>query len=916
MLSAGLSVFAFDYFFLPRQFHIFVSSSSYLRLAGFIGMAICINRLIASKQRVEESHREIEDQYRVIAETALDAIISTDGMGKIGLVNSAASRVFGYPAEELIGLPVTMILPQFLYGGRPLVTELSGIRKDGTEFSAEVSFGEVVIKDQRALAGFVRDITERKLAESGLRRSESYLAQAQRLSRTGSFGWDVSSGEIFWSEETFRIAGIDPEAKPTLELIKERVHPEDRARVIMAMDSAAMFGADLDFEHRFLLPDGSIKFVHVLGEPVRVDSGHIEYIGAAMDITSSKLAEEELRKSEEKYRELVDLSPDAIYVVDSEGVLVSTNEAGLDMLGCTAEQARDLRIVDTHLPEDKAAYFMRLQGLRAGSSFRFERTLVRTDGSQVPVDVAASPIRNGLSQAVVRDISERKRSELELRRSEAYLAEAERISRTGSWAWAPNTHEFNYWSAEMYRIFERDPHLGPPSLEEQRTPYPVEDWASVIQALEMSIRDKVDLDYECQLVFPSGSIKYIRVVGHPILGSANDVIEIVGSTRDITEQRVANDSLRTAFAELKKSEEQLRTIIDTIPILAWRTEPDGSSEFLNKRWLRYTGFSPEQAKNGGWRAALHPEDEPRFMKAWHIMLANGRSGEIEARMRRVDGDYRWFLIRTRPLRNELGQIVNWYGTNTDIDDLRHAQEALRKTEARLARAAQIATVGELAASIAHEINQPLTAIVANAYACIDWLSDETTDVTNARSMAEEIVRDGNDAAEVVRRMRTLFRGSAPQQALIDMNEVIEEMLPLLRGETVRKRIRVELDLEDDLPPILGDRVQMQQVLVNLCVNGIEAMESVVGRAKTLVIRSMVDCANAVRVEIQDQGMGLQQADRIFEAFFTTKQNGMGMGLSICRSIVESHGGCLWPISGQGFGTTFCFTIPVKPGERT
>jgi PAS domain S-box-containing protein len=912
LLSVALSILVFDYFFLPPRFHLSVEPSAYLRFAGFIVTALCINRLIAAKQRVERSRREAEDQYRIIAETALDAIISADEQGQVVLVNSAATRIFGYSASELIGQPLTKILPRFHYDGRSTVTEQVGVRKDGRSFSAEVSFDEVVVGKRRGLAGFVRDITERKRAEDALRRSESYLTQAQRLSLTGSFGWNIARKEVYWSEQMFHIAGIDPGTNLTLEMIFDRIHPEDRDSIRRVLEDTSKRGADLEFEHRFVMPDGSIKTVHVLGRPVRDESGDVEYIGSAMDITASRRTEEELRRSEEKYRELVDLSPDAIYLVDFDGVLVSSNPAGLKMLRCTAEEARGLRIVKTHLPEDQEAHRARLEELRRGASFRFERIFVRMDGTQVPVEVSVSPVRQGYSQGVIRDISERKQNELELRRSAAYLAEAERISHTGCWVLNPRLGKSVYWSPETYRIYERDPRLGPRPLIEQRDFYSPEDWAVLTSAVEKSIKDKVDLDFEARMIFPDGLIKYIRAVGHPVVDASGEVIEIVGSTRDITEQHQARASLQNAFAELKKSEDQLRTIIDTIPALAWRTDADGSSEFLNKRWHKYTGLSDEQALNGGWMSAYHPEDVSRLMKAWRAALASGIPGEVEGRIRRFDGEYRWFLIRTRPSRDELGNVVNWYGTCTDIEDLRNTQEALRRTEARLARAAKIATVGELSASIAHEINQPLTAVITNAHACLQWLSGENANVASARRTVERIIQNGNDAAEVVKRVRALFQRGALEKVALDMNEVIGEVLKLLRGETVRKDVAVETAFEKDLPPVLGDRIQMQQVLVNLCLNGIEAMDTVSDRPKKLFIRSAMQGSDAVQIEIQDHGVGLQQEDKIFEAFFTTKANGMGMGLSISRSIIESHDGRLWPVYGKGPGTTFCFTIPVKP----
>src|SRR6266481_5462299 len=245
---------------------------------------------------------------------------------------------------------------------------------------------------------------------------------------------------------------------------------------------------------------------------------------------------------------------------------------------------------------------------------------------------------------------------------------------------------------------------------------------------------------------------------------------------------------------------------------------------------------------------------------------------------------------------------------------RRIEEALSRTQGRLSRATQIATVAELAASIAHEVSQPLSAVVANGRACIQWLSAEPADLANAKVAAERIIRDGNAAGEVVRHMRALFKKTALERVALNVNEVVEEVLSLILNETVRKQIAVETDLENKLPPTLGDRVQLQQVIFNLLLNGIEAMETVADRPKKLIIRSKMQSSNAILVEIRDCGTGVADSTKVFEAFYTTKEKGMGMGLSVCRSIVEAHGGQLGISPSQGPGTTFFFTLPLGTSQ--
>jgi signal transduction histidine kinase len=245
-----------------------------------------------------------------------------------------------------------------------------------------------------------------------------------------------------------------------------------------------------------------------------------------------------------------------------------------------------------------------------------------------------------------------------------------------------------------------------------------------------------------------------------------------------------------------------------------------------------------------------------------------------------------------------------------MEDQKATLESLQKMEQRLARAAQIATLGEVSASIAHEINQPLTAIIANAHMCFDSLASDPGATEDARLLVQDILDSGYHAADVVRRMRTLFKSGTLERAPLDINGVVKEVLNLIRSEAGKRRVNLNIDLETGLPPIMADRVQIQQVLMNLCINGLDAMELVTNRRRTLSVRTRGHDPGAIRVEVQDSGVGLPEPDRAFEAFFTTKQNGMGMGLPISRSIVELHNGRLWPQNGDTPGTTFCFTLPV------
>jgi PAS domain S-box-containing protein len=368
--------------------------------------------------------------------------------------------------------------------------------------------------------------------------------------------------------------------------------------------------------------------------------------------------------------------------------------------------------------------------------------------------------------------------------------------------------------------------------------------------------------------------------------------------------------VRKSFQEIQDLKDQLRLAIDTIPGLVWSALPDGSAEFLNQRWLEYTGLSLKEGLDWGGKVAVHPEDLARFMDEWRAALTDGKPLETEARLRRADGEYRWLLIRAVPLRDEPGKIVKWYGTSADVEDLKRAEEALSKSQAELAHVTRVTTMGELAASIAHEVNQPLSAIVNNGSACLRWLNGAAPNLDEAREAARRIIRDGNRAGEVITRIRALLRNTDTEKARLDINQTIREVVTLTRNEAARKGVAIRMELAAGLPPVLGDRVQLQQVILNLVMNGVEAMASAPNLPRELLIRSRPYESDKALVAVQDSGAGLEgeNLEKIFDAFYTTKPQGMGMGLAISRSIVEDHGGRLWAAPNDGPGATFQFTL--------
>lgn len=754
---------------------------------------------------------------------------------------------------------------------------------------------------------------ERKRAEGALRRSKGYLSEAQRLSQTGSFGWLVSTGGLFWSEETFQIFQYDRAMKPSVEMVLQRVHPEDRDLVKQTIEGASQHGTDFDFEHRLLMPDGSVKHLHIVAHAEKVASSELEFVGAVMDVTVAK-------EAAEKIRLIINTVPGLLWTARPDGWVDFLNQRWLDYTGMTLEQGLGWAWQPGYHPDDLGNVLSKWRAAVAERKpLEVEARLRRFDGEYrwflkrgFPLFDNAGHVLGWYGGNI--DIHDLKLAEAALRRIENYLSEGQRLSHTGSWAWSVKTKENLYWSREHYRIYGFDPDTDSGQYEVARERIHPADLRAFDEKLNRAIQEQSDFEIGYRIVLPGGEVKHIHNLGHPVLNNSGELVEFIGTTMDVTEQVKARAALEEAISKIKKSEANLRMIIDAIPTLAWSTEPDGSVEFVNLRWRNYTGLTTEQARGSGWQATIHPEDIGRLSDQRRITMDSGKPFELEARIRRYDGQYRWFINRADPLLDEQGRIVKWYGTNTDIDDRKRAEEALRTSHAVLAHVSRLTTMGELTASIAHEVNQPLTAVVNNANASISLLPKEVPNLEEVREALTEIIDDANRASDVIARVRQLAKRAPIEKSLLDLRDVVQDVLALARYESAARHVTIHTDLSKDLPSVSGDRVQLQQVLLNLVINGMDAMNQVEEAKRALIIhgrREVQDGVTKALLSVQDSGAGFgpEEKDRLFEAFYTTKPQGMGMGLAISHSIIEAHGGRLWAEPNAGPGATFLFSLP-------
>jgi PAS domain S-box-containing protein len=516
--------------------------------------------------------------------------------------------------------------------------------------------------------GSALDVTEHELVTQELRRREAYLAEAQRLSHTGSFGWRPESGEIVWSNETYRIFEYDSTVKPTIASAMDRIHPQDRERVQQVIDRATQIAADFENECRLLLPDGRVKHIHAIAHAVRDASGDCEFIGAVTDITERKTAEDRIQR-------LVEAGILGIFFANVEGQILDANQAFLQMLQYDRQDlvSGRLRWADLTPAEWRERDEHSLREFLETGVFHYEKEYFRKDGSRVPVLVGGARLQNPKEGVVfVLDLSEQKRAEEKIRRSESYLAEAQRMSQTGSWAWSPE-HDNTYWSEQCFRVLSFDPLGGLPMQEEFFQRIHPDDQPTFREVTETAIRERTEFETDYRVVHPDGSVRDIHVVAHPVLSASGGLIEFVGTVIDVTERKAAEEKIR-------EQDRELRQILDLAPQLVAVYGPNHERLYANRIALDYLGVSLDewlQTPNG---ADVHPDD---VSKLWAFDDPDSSSHELEVRVRKGDGTFRWFLIRFSALHDEKGRLIRWYGACTDIEDRKRAEEKLQQENVAL-----------------------------------------------------------------------------------------------------------------------------------------------------------------------------------------------------------------------------------------
>jgi PAS domain S-box-containing protein len=764
--------------------------------------------------------------------------------------------------------------------------------------------------------------------------------------------WDLDGRVVEANEAFLRIVGYERDDLVSgrlrwTDFAPPRYLDRDLQELVAQFRSS---GSMRPFEWEFIRKDGSR--VHVLTGAALLESKH-QGVGFALDLTERKRAEQALKQSEAYLAETQRLTHTGSWAYNwIKGEFTYYSEEQFRIHGLNPRGGRRPELQESlglFHPEDRER-MLDLVGkiIREKSEYAAEYRIVLPGGAVRHLQSLGHPILDERGELLehfgtVVDVTERRRVEQRLlaqNRITRVLCETSSLEEAVPKILRAVCESLGWHVGVLWRV-DRDAGVlrcsdlwRRPSAENSQFETATRGstfipgsglagkvWATVTPAYildvardshfdraEVAARDGLHGAFAFPVVLGGEVVGVFEFLSRDIWQFDEDLLDIMANVG----RQIGQFKERAAAL----NELQLRVnMLHHIPVAAWSVKADGSTDIVNRLWLEYTGRTPEQVSSRPeGMDMVHPEDRDNAARIYREGIRSGNDFTMEARLFRAsDGTYRWHLIRAVTIRDPQGNVLRFVGTSTDVHDLRQVQEELRSTQVEFARVTRVMTMGELTASIAHEVSQPLGAIVTSAGSCARWLAAKPPQMDKARRALERIVNDGRRAGAIIQRIRALMKRQAPRKHWLDVNEMILEVIALAQYELSRNDIVLETRLGESLPRVRGDRVQCQQVLLNLMVNAIEAMSETRERRRELTIVSATDGPDGVRIEVRDSGTGLdlERATHLFEPFYTTKSEGLGIGLSISRSIVEAHGGRLWAGANTPHGAVFCVWIPVE-----
>jgi PAS domain S-box-containing protein len=695
----------------------------------------------------------------------------------------------------------------------------------------------------------------------------------------------------------------------------EAIHPDDRAKLVEVWQSCLASGIPIDTEARIRRFDGSYRWFLIRGNPLKNQEGNIlKWYGTCIDIEDRKRGEEALRARELSWRQIVDNIPGLVATQGAMGEVEFLNRQTLEYFGKTNEELKNWALIGAVHPDDLPHVIeVRKKSLETGQIYDVEHRCRRSDGVYRWFQVRGLPVRDTQNQItawylLLTDIDDRKKAEEALQSSERNLNLIINVIptfigvlRTDGSLLYTNQAVLDYTGLTLEDVRNED--------HRARFFHP-EDVERLREERRVALARAVPFENEQRMLSKDGSYRWFLIRYKPLLDDQGIINRWYVAATDIEDRKRAEAQVEQAYLRLAEAQQLSKTG-------SFITDLLGDDHNWSEEAFRIFEFDPAAKVSVELiRKTIHPEDLPTF----EAVIARGMTG--------ADVDFGFRIVTSRGAVKHLRGMARvmaqsggrplFIGALQDVTQSKLAEEALDKARSELAHVARIATLNTLTASIAHEVNQPLSGIITNASTCRRMLDGDPPNIEGARETARRIIRDGNRASDVITRLRALFSKKDFTLEPLDLNEATREVMALSLSDLQRNRVVLLSDLAEDLPLVIGDRVQLQQVILNLVRNASDAMLGVEGRPKELLIKTARDESDRVRLSVIDAGVGFapEAADKLFEAFHTTKTDGMGIGLSVSRSIIERHHGRLWAEANAGPGATFSFSVPCDPGNAT